>query len=165
VSDLTLSCTHCGARSSCPDSVARIYAGRQITRWCESCRRLFDVEFPPNRTLSDLIFGTPHPPLVSEREWVTLVQAVASGNEDALRTLYERMHRIVYRFLVTFHEWRDAEREPDLREAHVGPRALHLLVIAEHPEERLDDIVDRHASALLSGHRIAQEESLGRCSS
>lgn len=110
VSDLTLSCTHCGARSSCQDSVAKIYAGRRITRWCESCRRLFDVAFPPNQTLGDLLFGTPHSPPVSEREWVALVEAVASGNEEALRTLYGRMHRIVSGFMVrAAHERQTAE--------------------------------------------------------
>ena len=110
MSDLVLSCSHCGARSSCPDSVARTYAGRRVTRWCESCRQMFDVEFPPpNQTLGGLLFGTPHPPLVSEREWTALVQAVAAGNEEALRTLYGRMHRIVYRFMVTTHKWQAAK--------------------------------------------------------
>lgn len=110
MSDLTLSCAHCGARSFCPDSVARTYAGRRVTRWCEFCHRLFDVEFPPNRTLGDLLFGTPHTPPVSEREWVALVQAVASGNEQALRALYGRMHRIVSGFMVSAtHERLTAE--------------------------------------------------------
>jgi hypothetical protein len=59
------------------------------------------VEFPPNRTLGDLLFGTPHSPPVSEREWVALVQAVASGNEEALRALHGRMHRIVSAFMLS----------------------------------------------------------------
>lgn len=110
MSDLVLSCTHCGARSSCPDSVARIYAGRRITRWCDSCSRLFDVEFPRNQTLGDLLFGTPHPSPVSEREWVALVQAVASGNEEALRLLHGRMYGIVLRFMLSAtHERQMAE--------------------------------------------------------
>lgn len=109
VSDLTLSCTHCDARSSCPTSVAKIYAGRRITRWCDSCSRLFDVEFPPNQTLGDLLFGTPQSPPVSEGEWVALVQAVASGNEEALLALYGRMHRIVSGFASATHERQTAE--------------------------------------------------------
>jgi len=110
VSDLTLSCTHCDARSSCPDSVARTYAGRRITRWCESCGRLFDVDLPPNQTLGDLLFGASHPSPVLERESVALVHAVASGNEEALRVLYGRMHRIVSGFMVGLtHERQTAE--------------------------------------------------------
>ena len=83
MSDLAVSCSHCGVRWSCSDSDATTYAGRRVTRKCESCHRLFDVDIPPNRTLGGLLFGTPHPPLVSEREWAALVQAVASGNEEA----------------------------------------------------------------------------------
>jgi anti-sigma factor ChrR (cupin superfamily) len=110
MSDLAVSCTHCGARWPCPDSVATTYAGRRVTRWCESCHRLFDVEFPPIRTLGDLLFATPHPPLVSESEWVALVQAVASGNEEALRALYGRMRGIVLRFMLSAtHERQMAE--------------------------------------------------------
>lgn len=110
MSDLVLSCTHCGARSSCPDSFARNYAGRRVTRWCESCHGLFDVDIPPNQTLGDLLFGTPHPPPVLEREWVALVQAVASGNEAALRALYGRMHRIVFQFMLSAtDEWQTAK--------------------------------------------------------
>lgn len=109
VSDLALSCSHCGARHSCPDSLATTYAGRRVTRLCESCRQFFDVDFPPLRTLGRLLFGTPHPSPVSEREWVALVQAVASGNEEALRSLSGRMHRIVYRFMATAHDWQAAK--------------------------------------------------------
>lgn len=99
--DLSLSCTHCGASSPCSDSVANAYAGRRITRWCESCRRLFDAEFPPNRTIGDLLFDASRPVPVSEREWVALLQAIASGNEEALQALHGRMHRIVSRFMGT----------------------------------------------------------------
>lgn len=98
--DRSVSCTHCGAQNSLRESLATEYAGRRVTRWCESCRRLFDVEFPLNRTLGDLLFGTSHSPPVSEREWAALVQAVASGNEEALRALYGRTHRIVSGFMV-----------------------------------------------------------------
>src|SRR5689334_1792095 len=36
-------CALCGAEHSCPESLALAYAGRRVTRWCESCRQFFDV--------------------------------------------------------------------------------------------------------------------------
>lgn len=41
-----LPCTHCGAECLCSEYVVEQYAGRKVTRWCETCRRLFDVQMP-----------------------------------------------------------------------------------------------------------------------
>ena len=109
-------CTHCGAQNSIPESFTTIYAGRRVTRWCESCRKLFDVEFPRNTTLSDLLFGKPMPPPAPEREWGALVRAIAAGNAQALSTLYERMHRIVFTLMLRITREREMADELTLEE-------------------------------------------------
>jgi RNA polymerase sigma-70 factor, ECF subfamily len=47
-------------------------------------------------TLGDLLYANRARARVSEAEWVTLVKAVAAGDQLALRALYGRMHRIVF---------------------------------------------------------------------
>lgn len=106
----SFACTRCGAQNSCPESFALTYAGRRVTRLCDSCRDLFDVEFPRSTTLGDLLFSKPVPLSAPERDWRALVRAVASGNEDALHTLYDRMHRIVFTLMLRLvNEWDVAE--------------------------------------------------------
>ena len=104
-------CTHCGAQNSLPESFTTIYAGRRVTRRCESCGRLFDVEVPRTATLSDLVFHKPLPPPTPESEWATLVRAIAAGNAEALPTLYERMHRIVYTLMLRITHDREVADE------------------------------------------------------
>ena len=41
-------CPHCGAQNPCPERLIRDYPGRNVTRWCQSYRRLFDVRMPPD---------------------------------------------------------------------------------------------------------------------
>ena len=104
-------CTHCGAQNALTESFATVYAGRRVTRWCESCQKLFDVEFARNTTLSDMLFSKPIPPPIPEREWVTLVRAIAAGNAQALSTLYERMHRIVHTLMLRIAREREMADE------------------------------------------------------
>jgi RNA polymerase sigma-70 factor, ECF subfamily len=47
-------------------------------------------------TLGDLLYGGQTTPPVSEKDWVALVHAIAAGDQRALHTLYERMHRVVF---------------------------------------------------------------------
>ena len=104
-------CSHCGAQNACPESFALAYAGRRVTRSCESCRRLFDVELPPRRTLGDVLFGKPMPPPTPEREWVELVRSVGAGSVPALYTVYTRLHRIIFTFMLRMFRDREvAER-------------------------------------------------------
>jgi RNA polymerase sigma-70 factor, ECF subfamily len=46
-------------------------------------------------TLGDVLYASSKAP-VPEQEWVTLVQAIAAGDQLALHALYERTHRIVF---------------------------------------------------------------------
>ena len=48
------------------------------------------------RTLGDLLYADRTRPRVSEDEWVALVRSVGQGDQSALKTLYERTHRIVF---------------------------------------------------------------------
>jgi hypothetical protein len=46
----SLSCPYCGTDWPCPSYFFTTYAGRTVTRWCDTCQRLFDVEVPQSRT-------------------------------------------------------------------------------------------------------------------
>jgi RNA polymerase sigma-70 factor, ECF subfamily len=50
----------------------------------------------PAGTLGDLLYANPAKPRVSESEWRELVEAVAAGDQLALRALYDRAHRLVF---------------------------------------------------------------------
>jgi RNA polymerase sigma-70 factor (ECF subfamily) len=50
----------------------------------------------PAGTLGDLLYADPAKPRVSESEWRELVQAIAGGDQLALRALYDRTHRLVF---------------------------------------------------------------------
>ena len=76
-------------------------------------------------TLGDVLYAKSEAP-VSEREWATLVQSVAAGDQNALHALYEMAHRIVFTLMMritanreiaeeltvdVFHDvWRSASR-------------------------------------------------------
>jgi RNA polymerase sigma-70 factor, ECF subfamily len=47
-------------------------------------------------TLGDLLYANRARARVSETEWVSLVKAIAAGDQLALRALYGRMYRIVF---------------------------------------------------------------------
>ena len=47
-------------------------------------------------TLGEVLYANPSRAPVSEAEWVTLVRAVAAGDQDALHALYERAHKVVF---------------------------------------------------------------------
>ncbi len=50
----------------------------------------------PAGTLGDLLYADPAKPRVPETQWRELVEAVAAGDQLALRTLYDRSHRLVF---------------------------------------------------------------------
>ena len=57
------------------------------------------IEDRPERettTLGELLYANKGKHRASEQEWVGLVQAIAAGDERALRALYEQTHRIVF---------------------------------------------------------------------
>lgn len=54
------------------------------------------ADTPAPGTLGALLYADASKVRVPELEWADLVQAVAHGDELALRTLYERTHRLVF---------------------------------------------------------------------
>jgi len=55
-----------------------------------------DGRGPATRTLGDLLYADVTKPLVSESQWVALVQSIAAGDEGALYALWEQAHRLVF---------------------------------------------------------------------
>ncbi len=62
-------------------------------------------------TLGDLLYADRSQPAVAEGEWVTLVQAVATGDQRALHALYERSHRIVFTVMLRMTRSRQTAEE------------------------------------------------------
>src|SRR5258708_6897066 len=52
------------------------------------------------RTLGDVLYVSKAKAHVSEKDWVRLVQSIAAGDQLALHSLYEQMHRIVFTLIV-----------------------------------------------------------------
>ena len=63
------------------------------------------------KTLGDLLYADSTKTRVSEDAWVALVQAMAIGDQRALRALYERTHRLVFTFLVRLLNDRQSAEE------------------------------------------------------
>jgi len=65
-------------------------------------------------TLGDVLYANPSKPLVSEAEWVALVQSVAAGDQGALHGLYERAHRLVFTLIMRITANRETAEEVTL---------------------------------------------------
>lgn len=62
-------------------------------------------------TLGHLLYADKTKAVVSEREWVELVQSITDGDQRALRELYERMHRLVFTLAVRITKSRETAEE------------------------------------------------------
>jgi RNA polymerase sigma-70 factor (ECF subfamily) len=58
------------------------------------------VAAPDKKTLGDILDADKSKARVSEDEWLQLVRAVAGGDQQALHSLYEQTHRIVFTLIV-----------------------------------------------------------------
>ena len=67
------------------------------------------TEEPPV-TLGDVLYSKSKVP-VPEQDWVTLVQAIAAGDQLALHALYERAHRIVFTLMMRITANREVAEE------------------------------------------------------
>jgi RNA polymerase sigma-70 factor, ECF subfamily len=71
---------------------------------------LESVDDAPARTLGELLRDNSPGPNSHESEWKGLVQAIAVGDQRALRELYDRMHALVYTLILRIvHDRRTAE--------------------------------------------------------
>jgi RNA polymerase sigma-70 factor, ECF subfamily len=73
---------------------------------------------PAARVLGDLLYADTAKTLVSEQDWVRLVQSMAAGDQRALRALYERTHRIVFTLIVRITNNRESAEELTLDVFH-----------------------------------------------
>lgn len=62
-------------------------------------------------TLGDVLYGAKPKSLVSEEDWVKLVQSIAAGDQLALHALYERTHRVVFILIVQITSSRETAEE------------------------------------------------------
>jgi RNA polymerase sigma-70 factor (ECF subfamily) len=69
-------------------------------------------------TLGDLLYADRSAVLVSEDDWVRLVRSIASGDERALRLLYERAHRLVFTLAMRISSNREIAEEVTLDVFH-----------------------------------------------
>jgi RNA polymerase sigma-70 factor, ECF subfamily len=73
---------------------------------------------PATRVLGDLLYADTAKALVSEKDWVGLVQCMAAGDQRALHALYERTHRIVFTLIVRITNNRETAEELTLDVFH-----------------------------------------------
>jgi RNA polymerase sigma-70 factor (ECF subfamily) len=69
-------------------------------------------------TLGDVLYADRSLPLIPEREWVALVNAVAKGDQLALHALYERAHRMVFTLCLRITRGRETAEEVTLDVFH-----------------------------------------------
>lgn len=65
-------------------------------------------------TLGDVLYADKSKPLVSEEDWVRLVQSIGAGDQLALHALYERTHRLVFTLIVRITSNRETAEEVTL---------------------------------------------------
>jgi RNA polymerase sigma-70 factor (ECF subfamily) len=69
-------------------------------------------------TLGEVLYAGRPKALVSEGEWVVLVQSVAAGDQGALHALYERAHRAVFTLIMRITANRETAEEVTLDVFH-----------------------------------------------
>ena len=63
---------------------------------------------------------------ITEQEWVTLVEAIAAGDQLALHALYERSHRLVFKLIMRITANRETADEVTIDVFHdIWRRASH----------------------------------------
>jgi RNA polymerase sigma-70 factor, ECF subfamily len=72
----------------------------------------------PPATLGDLLYEERCGAPISEDDWVHLVRSIAAGDQQALRLLYERTHRLVFTLAVRISNDREIAEEITLDVFH-----------------------------------------------
>jgi RNA polymerase sigma-70 factor (ECF subfamily) len=70
------------------------------------------------KILGDVLYVGKAKAHVSEKDWVRLVQSIAAGDQLALHSLYEQMHRIVFTLIVRMTNNRETAEELTLDVFH-----------------------------------------------
>ena len=63
-------------------------------------KRASDGQGESASTLGDLLYADRSCTSIPEPDWVRLVESTAAGDQQALRALYERTHRIVFTLIM-----------------------------------------------------------------
>jgi RNA polymerase sigma-70 factor, ECF subfamily len=69
-------------------------------------------------TLGDLLYADKGKPRVSEDDWRSLVSAIAARDQQALHSLYDRAHRIVFTLVMRITQRRETAEELTLDVFH-----------------------------------------------
>ena len=77
-----------------------------------------DSRDSPAPILGDLLYADASKTPVSETDWIRLVQAIASGDEPALRGLFGRTHRLVFTVAMRITNNRETAEEVTLDVFH-----------------------------------------------
>jgi RNA polymerase sigma-70 factor (ECF subfamily) len=77
-----------------------------------------DSRDSPAPILGDLLYADTSKTPVSETDWIWLVQAIASGDEQALRALFGRTHRLVFTVAMRITHNRETAEEITLDVFH-----------------------------------------------
>lgn len=82
--------------------------------WNNCAGHNFPVAASDKKTLGDILYADKAKFRVPEDEWLSLVRAVAGGDQRALHSLYEQTHRIVFTLIVRITMNRETAEEVTL---------------------------------------------------
>jgi DNA-directed RNA polymerase specialized sigma24 family protein len=94
---------------------------------------LFSADSPPPATLGDVLYAGPSNELLPERDWVALVNFIASGDQRALRQLFERTHRLVFTLIARITSSREAAENLTVELFRDIWRQAHTYQAADRP--------------------------------
>ena len=111
-------------------------------------------------TLGDLLYPDRSEASIPEDDWVRLVESIAAGDQQALRALYERTHRLVFTLAMRICGIREMAEEVTLDVFHdVWRRSARI-----RPEGWIGRGLDHESSAIEGDRppaiRAAQEARL-----
>jgi RNA polymerase sigma-70 factor, ECF subfamily len=81
-------------------------------------KRASDGRDEATTTLGDLLYADRSGTSIPEHDWVRLVDSIAAGDQQALRALYERTHRIVFTLVLRICGKRELAEEVTLDVFH-----------------------------------------------
>ena len=110
----------------------------------------------PVTTLGDLLYPDRSDAAIPERDWVRLLEAIGTGDQPALRALYERSHRIVFTLVMRIC----AQREmADERKYAALPVVRDLLAVADNLELAIQAAEkDPGAAKVLEGVKMVASQ-------
>lgn len=81
-------------------------------------KRVPDGQNEATPTLGDLLYADRSRPSIPEQDWVHLLDSIAAGDQQKLRALYERTHRLVFTLIMRICKRRELAEEVTLDVFH-----------------------------------------------